>query len=95
MVEDIKWTYEAAGRGDEIIAIYASGQFLAMPAFSGRVQHSGQGAIVVRHVTLLESGNYSVLVSYLNSANVLTRSDKTVFVQVAGRFSYVTLDWLT
>ncbi|KAK7093364.1 uncharacterized protein [Littorina saxatilis] len=78
-IEDIKWIYRAEDGSDELIAIFAAGQIITTPAYTGRVQWTGQGGIVVSQA---ESGNYSVVVSTGDTALPLARFFKTVSVQV-------------
>ena len=85
-VEDIKWTYFAENRAGEMIAMMTGPNFLAMPAFSGRVQFGGEGAeIVVSRAGIYDTGNYSVEVTTEDPSHRLVRAHRTVFVQVVGK----------
>ncbi|XP_070173688.1 uncharacterized protein [Littorina saxatilis] len=80
-IEDIKWIYRAEPDGSDIlIAVYVAGQFGPMPAFSGRVQWTGQGGIVVSQA---QSGLYTVVVHTGDAAHPLVTFSKTVSLQVA------------
>ncbi|XP_070182624.1 uncharacterized protein [Littorina saxatilis] len=82
-IEDIKWVYRAEDGSDELIAIFAAGHFNPMPAFTGRVQWTGQGGIVVSQAAVAESGNYTVVVSTGDATHLLVTFSKTIYVQVA------------
>lgn len=84
-VEDIKWIYQAEGRADELIAVLVAGTFNPTPAFSGRVQWTGAAGIMVSKAGLLESGNYTVMVSIEYPGQRLVRIQRTASVQVVGK----------
>ncbi|KAK7090463.1 hypothetical protein V1264_010256 [Littorina saxatilis] len=79
-IEDIKWNYQAEDGSEKLIAVYLSGVFGPMPAFSGRVQWTGQGGIVVSQA---QSGHYTVVVRIGDAAHPLVTFSKSVSVQVA------------
>ncbi|KAK7089762.1 uncharacterized protein [Littorina saxatilis] len=82
-IEDIKWIYRAEDGSEGLIAIFAAGHFKPMPAFTGRVQWTGQGGIVVSQAAIAESGNYTVMVSTDDATHPLVTFSKTIYVHVA------------
>ena len=57
----IHWTFQ--GRSNEIIAMLHAGRFLPMPTFSSRVSRVAEEGISLNHVTVGDSGNYTVVVT--------------------------------
>ena len=64
-IVDIQWYFR--GRSDEMIAMFAHGNFLAMPAFSARIRHMPNAGVAVSHVTPSDSGRYYVQIMGRNS----------------------------
>jgi len=84
-VGDIQWFYQGHGHDKELLALTSHGHFLALPAYSGRVQATGKSGINVSGMTVADSGNYTVEVHLYEDVQagahtVLTRS---VFVQIS------------
>ena len=50
-----------------MIAMFAHGNFLAMPAFSTRIRHMPNAGVAVSHVTPSDSGRYYVQIMGRNS----------------------------
>ncbi|XP_070173633.1 ficolin-1-B-like [Littorina saxatilis] len=92
-IEDIKWVYRAEDGSEELIAILAAGHFNPLPAFSGRVQWTGQGGVVVSQAGVAESGYYTVMVSTEDVPNHLLMFSKSVHVLVNGSAANC-VDWL-
>nr|QBA18393.1 VIgL family C1q-related protein 5 [Littorina littorea] len=65
-IVDVQWYYE--GRSQELIAMLAHGHLNVMPAFSGRVELTGNAGLVIHHVTAGEKGNYSVEVNAVDAS---------------------------
>ena len=81
-VEDVKWLYE--GHSDEMVAIFAQGHFLPLPAFSKRVQYVTNAGLSLSHVTVGDSGNYTVMVTILGKDGTFQHLERTVQLEVRG-----------
>ncbi|KAK7105730.1 uncharacterized protein [Littorina saxatilis] len=79
-IEDIKWFY--SGRSQEMIAIFANGNFLSMPSFDGRVLHVTTGGLYLRHVQVSDTGNYSIEVSGHDASGAFVTHRHTAVVRV-------------
>lgn len=82
-VLDTQWFY--SGRSQEVMAVSVNGHFVQMPAFSGRLQPSGNAGLVLWGLTTQDSGRYSVEVvgGDPHSASV-DRLERFVTLLVAG-----------
>ena len=66
-----------------MVAIYAHGNFVALPAFSHRVRFLPNAGIVLAKLVTLDSGNYSVTISGLSAGMGVTLK-RTVILDVQG-----------
>nr|KAG5697564.1 hypothetical protein BaRGS_019785 [Batillaria attramentaria] len=66
-----------------MVAMFAAGNFLAMPDFTGRVELLGNAEMLLSSVVLGDSGNYSVEVGTINTESVLRKFDQVVGVEVS------------
>ena len=83
-VEDIKWLYTPGGTGTStMIASYGAGTFMAFPSVAQRLHHLGNGSIELSHVTLSDSGHYTIEV-ILTKGGVFSSVRRTAVVHVAG-----------
>lgn len=82
-LEDIQWFYH--GNSEELVAIFVHGSFFTPPPFSGRVQFVDNAGLTVSHVTISESGNYSVVVTLLSSSGDYSKLSSTVNVDIRDR----------
>ena len=85
-IEDIQWFFH--GRSQEMIAMYADGNFLATASFSNRVQHVGQGGLLLKTVDVADTGNYSIEVSGYNDSGVFFSLRRTAVVRVGGKWVF-------
>jgi hypothetical protein len=79
---DIQWFL--AGRSDEMFAMEAHGHFVTMPSFSGRVTRTTNVGIDVKHVQMLESGNYSVEVIVKQASGDVVQLMRSAIVYITG-----------
>nr|QBA18385.1 VIgL family C1q-related protein 10 [Littorina littorea] len=79
-IEDIKWFY--SGRSQEMIAIFANGNFLSMPSYADRVLHVTTGGLYLRHVQVSDTGNYSIEVSGHDASGAFVTHRHTAVVRV-------------
>ena len=86
-IVDIQWFYE--GLSHEIMALVTNGQFVVLPSFSGRLQQLANAGLVLSHVTVSDSGNYSIeaVGGYLSSQQI-SRLHRTAVLEVTGRTFY-------
>ena len=84
-IVDIQWLFQ--GHSDEIIAMFSHGTFVPLPAFSQRATHLPNAGIALSHVTVADTGNYSVEVTGRNSGGGQFALRRSVFVKVSGLFS--------
>ena len=82
-LDDIQWFYR--GGSEEMVAVLAHGNFLLMPAFSGRVQHVATGGLFLSHVQVADSGNYSIRVSGHDGGGAFFTLSHTARVRVGGQ----------
>ena len=86
-IVDIQWFYE--GLSHEMMALLAHGQFVVLPAFSGRLRQLANAGLVLSHVTVSDSGNYSIeaVGGDLNTQEI-SRLHRTVVLEVSGKTFY-------
>nr|KAG5701400.1 hypothetical protein BaRGS_032732 [Batillaria attramentaria] len=86
-VQDIKWNYQRKGNDkQQMVAVSAGGTFLPTQQFSGRVRHLATAGIVVREVSVSDSGNYSVQMDVKGVIGMVTGYSRSVYVDVADAF---------
>ena len=88
-LEDVQWFYE--GRSHEMIAVMTHGNFLPLPAFSHRVQYVSGAGITLMHVTVADSGIYSVEISGHDSSGAFFQIRRTVILQIGGLSTFLVL----
>ena len=81
-IGEVRWVL--AGQSDEVVAVLSQGTFSPMPAFSGRVTHVPNAGLALAHVTLADTGNYSVQVTGRNSAGDQLTLRRSAFLHVLG-----------
>ncbi|KAK7105731.1 uncharacterized protein [Littorina saxatilis] len=79
-IADIKWFY--SGRSQEMIAMFANGNFLSMPSYTGRVLHVATGGLYLRHAKVSDTGNYSIEVSGHDVSGAFVTHRHTAVVRV-------------
>ena len=65
--------------------MYSGGYFNGMPAYSGRVEMTSNAGLVIRHVTTLENGNYSVEINGLDASGSFTVLQRTAEVIIGSK----------
>nr|KAG5703584.1 hypothetical protein BaRGS_000969 [Batillaria attramentaria] len=80
-IADIQWFFE--GNSHEMIAMFAAGNFLTMPAYSQRVQHLPMAGITLSHVTTGDAGNYVVEINAKDAAGFHNSFRKTATLVVS------------
>lgn len=80
-ITDVQWFYE--GNSSEMIAMYASGNFLTMPAYSNRVEQVSTTGLKLKHVVAGDAGNYVVGVNAYDASGTHTSFRKTAVLVVA------------
>nr|QBA18398.1 VIgL family C1q-related protein 1 isoform 2 [Littorina littorea] len=81
-VKDMVWTCLPEGKATELLASYVDDTFVPMSEFSGRLSHLQDGGIELSCATILESGNYSVSVTTIDSLGTVTLYRQTAWVKV-------------
>ncbi|XP_070203386.1 uncharacterized protein [Littorina saxatilis] len=80
-IVEIKWYFH--GNSDELIAIFSGSKFGPLPGFSdGRAEFLANAGLVIHHVTVLDKGNYSVVVDVLDTSGQTTTLRDSVIVQI-------------
>ncbi|KAK7111146.1 uncharacterized protein [Littorina saxatilis] len=71
-VKEIEWKHQAENGDVRVVANYNKKNFVPTADFSGRVSHGGTGALELSCATILETGNYTVLVKIVDVANTVS-----------------------
>ncbi|KAK7090114.1 uncharacterized protein [Littorina saxatilis] len=81
-VKDMVWTCQPEDKAMGLLASYVDDTFVPMSEFSGRLSHLQDGGIELSCATILESGNYSVAVTTIDSTGTETLYRQTAWVKV-------------
>ncbi|KAK7105596.1 uncharacterized protein [Littorina saxatilis] len=80
VVDSIQWFFH--GSSQELVAIFANGNFQPTASFSGRVTQLTRAGLNLSHVTNGDKGNYSVEVSGHNASGVSFSYRRTVTLRI-------------
>ncbi|KAK7488002.1 hypothetical protein BaRGS_00020747 [Batillaria attramentaria] len=79
-IVDIRWMHD--GKGD-LIAMYASNNFAAMPHYVGRVQHVPLGGLILKSVTSSDTGHFIADMFIRDATDHITHYHLTASLEVA------------
>ncbi|KAK7111147.1 uncharacterized protein [Littorina saxatilis] len=81
-VKEIEWKHQAENGDVRVVANYNKKNFVPTADFSGRVSHGGTGALELSCATILESGNYTVLVKIVDVTNTVSEYRRSATVVI-------------
>nr|KAG5688908.1 hypothetical protein BaRGS_009749 [Batillaria attramentaria] len=86
-IQDIRYNFRSGEREQELIGTYSADHFFAMPAFSQRVQYVDNGSLVLNHVTLGDSGKYTIEIVVRRAGSSFSDNIRTAYADVTAQLA--------
>jgi hypothetical protein len=87
VLAEVTWTF--SGSSQEMAATSIHSFFFPTPSFSGRVQHTSNAGLELQHVTLADSGVFTVEAIVQAASGNLVRLQRSVTVTVSGKYPFI------
>ncbi|KAK7480613.1 hypothetical protein BaRGS_00028189, partial [Batillaria attramentaria] len=81
-VESIHWYFHGENP-EKLIALHSANYFFAVPEFSERVQFLDNGGLIMRQLSVEDSGKYSVQISVSDRQNVVSDHMRAAYLEVS------------